>query len=152
VTYALQDEAKTDDVPGEGHGFVNVFNMNGVRLKRLISRGRLDSPWGLAWAPPSFGPFGKMLLVGNFGNGRINAYDPETGKLMGGLRRPNEEFVTIQGLWALEFGNGMNGGDQNLLYFTAGIPGPGGALEDHGLFGSLGPAGSGEDSQNSQPH
>ncbi len=139
ITYAKQDDAKHDDVAGPGNGFVDVFNMNGHLLRRLISGGKLNSPWGLAFAPKSFGEFGHDLLVGNFGDGRIHAFGAN-GEFAGTLRLPSEEPVTILGLWSLTFGNGGNGGDPNVLFFTAGIPGPGGQLEDHGLFGSLSPA------------
>jgi uncharacterized protein (TIGR03118 family) len=135
VTYALQNEAKHHDVAGPGHGFLDVFNMDGYLEKRLISRGELNSPWGLVWAPEGFGKFSGALLVANFGNGRIHAYNLETGELLGTLRRPNEEPVTIHGLWGLNFGNGVMS-DSHVLYFTAGIPGDG-MVEDHGLFGTL---------------
>lgn len=137
VTYALQDEAKMDDVAGPGHGFVDIFDTNGRMIKRLISMGNLNSPWGLAWAPRNFGQFSNALLVGNFGNGKINAYNPATGAWLGTLHRPNGSDFQVEGLWALMFGNGGNAGEPNRLYFTAGIPGPGGAVEDHGLFGEL---------------
>jgi len=137
VTYAKQDAAKHDDVPGEGHGFVDVFNPDGSPglpggKERLVSRGRLDSPWGLALAPASFGDLAGDLLVGNFGNGRINVYNPTTGAFLGQLKDPDGEPIAIDGLWALQVGNGGNGGDKNTVYFTAGLFG-----ESHGLFGSL---------------
>jgi uncharacterized protein (TIGR03118 family) len=137
VTYAKQDAAGEDDVAGPGFGFVDVFDANGVLNRRLISNGSLNSPWGLALAPAGFGPFGGDLLVGNFGDGAVNAFDPLTGALEGTLSDPDGNPITIQGLWGLRFGNGGNGGDPGTLYFAAGIPGPGGAVEDHGLFGSL---------------
>lgn len=137
VTYAMQDEAKTDDVAGPGHGFVNIFDTDGHKIRRLITMGQLNSPWGLAWAPRNFGQFSNALLVGNFGNGKINAYNPATGAFLGTLHRPDGSDFDVPGLWALAFGNGHNAGEPNQLYFTAGIPGPGGAVEDHGLFGSL---------------
>jgi uncharacterized protein (TIGR03118 family) len=139
VTYAKQDAAKHDDVAGPGNGFVDVFDANGNLLKRLISNGLLNSPWGLALAPGSFGPFGNDLLVGNFGDGTINAFDPLTGTSLGTLLDASDQPITIEGLWGLRFGNGGNGGDPNTLFFTAGIPGPGGEVEDNGLFGSIAP-------------
>jgi uncharacterized protein (TIGR03118 family) len=139
VTYALQDGVGEDDVPGPGHGFVDVFDVNGVFMRRLASVGPLDSPWGMTMAPAGFGGFGGSLLVGNFGDGTINAFDPSTGVFLGALRSADGSVLRIPGLWGLTFGNGGNGGDPNLLYFAAGIPGPGGELEDHGLFGSLAP-------------
>lgn len=139
VSYALQDAAGEDDVPGPGNGFVNVFDTDGSLLNRFISDGQLNSPWGMALAPATFGSFGGSLLVGNFGDGAIDAYDPATGVFLGALHREDGTPLQIPGLWGLTFGNGGSGGDPNLLYFAAGIPGPGGALEDHGLFGSIGP-------------
>jgi uncharacterized protein (TIGR03118 family) len=137
VTYALQDTAKHDDVAGPGNGFVDVFDLNGNFLQRLVSNGPLDSPWGLALAPLSFGSYGGDLLVGNFGNGMINAFDPTTGAFLGTLSDSSDNPLVIQGLWGLAFGNGAQGTSTSSLYFTAGIPGPGGAVEDHGLFGSI---------------
>jgi uncharacterized protein (TIGR03118 family) len=137
VTYALQDATKHDDVAGHGHGFVDVFNLDGTPglpegKVRLISRGALDSPWGLAIAPKGFGNIGGDLLVGNFGNGRINVFDPTSGEFVTQLKDPDGEPIQIDGLWSLKVGNGGNGGDANTLYFTAGID-----HEMHGLFGSL---------------
>src|SRR3984893_14962000 len=141
VAFAKQDAARHDDVAGRGHGFVDRFDLNGNLLDRLISRGQLDSPWGLAIAPASFGTFAGDLLVGNFGDGRINAYGLTDGDFAGALRdvgtgRP----IAIDGLWALRPGNGgggANGGDPNAIYFTAGID-----HEMHGLFGTIKNAGS----------
>ena len=138
VTYALQDPTHHDDVGGPGHGYVDIFDLNGNFLQRAISGGDLNSPWGLASAPGSFGDFSNALLVGNFGDGRINAYDSATfgflGTLSDGLANP----IAIDGLWGLKFGNGGSGGPTNSLYFTAGIPGDG-SVEDHGLFGKVAP-------------
>ena len=135
VTYALQDADKEDDVPGPGNGFVDVFDLNGNFVKRLISDTVLDSPWGLAIAPGNFGAFSNDLLVGNFGNGMINAFNPNTGAFLGTLQGENGP-ITIEGLWGLRVGNGGNGGDPDSVFFTAGIP-DGGQLEDHGLFGRI---------------
>lgn len=132
VTYALQDAQKHDDVAGAGHGFVDVYDTNGHLIRRLISRGPLNSPWGLAIAPSHFGQFSNDLLVGNFGNGRINAISPRTGFFLGQLRDKNDKPITIDGLWGLDFGNGANAGPTTTLFFTAGPDG-----ESHGLFGSL---------------
>ncbi len=140
VTYARQDADREDDVPGGGHGFVDVFNNDGTFGGRLVSREHLDSPWGLAQAPDGFGglhatsPGGFVLLVGNFGDGRIHAFDSNTGHFLGTLRDAHNEPLHIPGLWSLQFGNGAGGGDANTLYFTAGLAG-----EHHGLFGSLTP-------------
>ncbi|MGH9621473.1 MAG: TIGR03118 family protein [Bryobacteraceae bacterium] len=136
VTYALQDAAKKDDVAGPGHGFVDVYDLNGNFVNRLASQGALNSPWGLAVAPSGFGAFSGDLLVGNFGDGMINAFDSDTGSFLGTLDYPDGTPVAIDGLWGLGFGNGAQGQSRNALYFTAGIAGPD-QIEDHGLFGSL---------------
>jgi uncharacterized protein (TIGR03118 family) len=142
VTYAKQNAAKHDDVAGPGNGFVDVFNLDGTPgladgKVRLITRGQLDSPWGLAIAPTDFAGISAphndpVLLVGNFGDGRINAYDAATGQFLTPLEDPDGEPIQIDGLWALKVGNGGAGGDANTVYFTAGI-----FDETHGLFGSL---------------
>jgi uncharacterized protein (TIGR03118 family) len=136
VTFALQDSAKHDDVAGAGHGFVDEFDLNGNLVTRLVSGGQLDSPWGLAIAPTGFGNLGGDLLVGNFGDGTINAFDPTNGNFIETLDGANGSPLVIDGLWGLRFGNGGSGGALDTLYFTAGIPGTG-MVEDHGLFGSL---------------
>ena len=136
VTYAMQDGQGQEGIAGPGNGFVNVFDFNGNLLGRLISNGNLNSPWGVALAPENFGDFSHALLVGNFGDGTIHAYDPCSGDHLGTLNDPNGQVISIPGLWALRFGNGHNGGDATTLYFTAGIPGSG-VIEDHGLFGSI---------------
>jgi uncharacterized protein (TIGR03118 family) len=132
VTFALQNAAKHDDVSGPGHGFVDVFSLQGVFEKRLISQGDLNSPWGLSVAPSSFGTFAGDLLVGNFGDGTIGAYNPVTGAFIDQLEGANGNPITITDLWALSIGNGVMGGSVNNLYFTAGL-----TNEAHGLFGSL---------------
>jgi uncharacterized protein (TIGR03118 family) len=138
VTYAKQDASKHDDVPGAGNGFVNIFDTSGNIVRRLISNGALNSPWGLVLAPTNFGAFSGALLVGNFGNGKINAFDPATGNLLGSLQDPAGNPIQIQGLWGLIFGNGVSGGDTRTLYFAAGIAGSAtNSVEDHGLFGSI---------------
>ncbi|MGB7464246.1 MAG: TIGR03118 family protein [Candidatus Acidiferrum sp.] len=138
VTYAVQDAAKHDDVSGPGHGIVDVFDLQGNFLQRLISNGPLNSPWGMAIAPTGFGSFGNDLLVGNFGDGTINAFDPSTGNFLGQLDGANGMPLVNLGLWDLTFGNGGNGGSKSDLFFTAGIPGDG-MVEDHGLFGNIVP-------------
>jgi uncharacterized protein (TIGR03118 family) len=134
VTYAKQDADRHDDVAGPGNGYVDIFDTNGNLLQRLATRGRLNSPWGLAIAPPSFGVFAGDLLVGNFGDGRINVVDPVTGDFLAQLRDAKNRPITINGLWGLIVGNGGNGGDVDKVYFTAGPNG-----EADGLFGSLAP-------------
>ena len=131
VTYAKQNSEMHDDIAGIGHGFVDVFDTDGHLVSRLISRGLLDSPWGLTVAPSQFGKFSNDLLVGNFGNGNINAYDPTTGAFQGTLRNTDHQPLVIDGLWGLTFGNGR-ASDANTLYFTAGIN-----HEQDGLFGSI---------------
>ncbi|HEY5911230.1 MAG TPA: TIGR03118 family protein [Verrucomicrobiae bacterium] len=139
VTYAVPDADKHDDVQGPGNGCVNVFDTSGNFVKRFAISNVLNSPWGIARAPAGFGPFGGRLLIGNFGDGAINAFDPGTGTWLGSLTNAaSGTSFGVDGLWALKFGNGGNGGDAHTLYYTAGIAGPG-ALEDHGLFGSLAP-------------
>lgn len=138
VSYAKPDDEKEDDVPGEGNGVVNVFDVNGHFLQRLVTGDRLNSPWGMTIAPAEFGDFGNALLVGNFGDGRIHAFDPSTGALLGVLSDANGDAIVNPGLWGLQFGNGVSGGDTAGLYFTAGISGPDGdAIESHGLFGVI---------------
>ena len=132
VAYAKQDADREDEVAGPGRGFVDVYSTSGHLLRRLVRRGQLNAPWGLAQAPASgFGPFSGDLLVGNFGDGRINAYDPRTGAFQGRLRHEDGSPIQIEGLWALRFGNGVTG-DPTTLLFTAGIDD-----EAHGLFGAI---------------
>jgi uncharacterized protein (TIGR03118 family) len=132
VTYAVK--IGNDNISGVGNGIVDVFDLKGNLSRRLISNGVLNSPWGLAPAPSSFGTFAGDLLVGNHGDGLINAFDPTTGASLGTLADKNGTPIFIDGLRGLIFGNGGNGGDANTLYFTAG-PDDGA----HGLFGSLAP-------------
>jgi uncharacterized protein (TIGR03118 family) len=134
VTYAKQNAAKHDDVEGLGNGYVDVFNLNGTFIRRLASQGTLNSPWGLAIAPEEFGHFAEDLLVGNFGDGRINGFDLENGHFRGQLGNGAGEAIHIDGLWGLRFGNAGSGGDPNVLYFAAGIN-----HEADGLFGSIQP-------------
>ena len=131
VTYAMQNAAKHDDIKGPGNGFVDVFSSNGVLLRRFASQGALNSPWGVALAPSSFGNFHDDLLVGNFGDGRINAFAPDGG-FRGQLKSETNAPIQIDGLWGLRFGNGGFGASPNTLYFAAGIND-----EQDGLFGSI---------------
>jgi uncharacterized protein (TIGR03118 family) len=137
VMYAKQDSGKMGDVRGVGNGYVTTFDMAGNLMSSLISQGSLNSPWGVAIAPASFGDFANMLLIGNFGDGTIHAFDPATGTLKGTLNDVKGATIAIQGLWSLNFGNGGRGGDTATLYFTAGIGGNGDPVESHGLFGSI---------------
>jgi uncharacterized protein (TIGR03118 family) len=135
VTYALQNAAAHDDVSGPGHGFVDVYTSDGFLVNRLVSRGALNSPWGLAIAPASFGPFAGKLLVGNFGDGTINVYDPFNGRFAGTVRNTQGKPIAIDDLWSLKVGTATTGGTQTVL-FSAGIND-----EHDGLLGSLNPAG-----------
>jgi uncharacterized protein (TIGR03437 family) len=137
VTYALQGANKLVDVAGTGNGFVDVFDFNGNLLNRLISNGALNSPWGVAIAPAGWGAFGGALLVGNFGNGQINAFNLTTGSLMGTLQNATGTAITIPGLWAIVFGGNGSRSDANTLYFAAGVPD--GVTTKSGLLGSLAP-------------
>jgi uncharacterized protein (TIGR03118 family) len=131
VTYAKQDADAEDDVAGPGLGVVDVFDTQGNLLRRF-ARGRpLNAPWGIALAPKGFGRASGDLLIGNFGNGRINAFDPHSGRFEGALRDKHRRKLAIDGLWALEFGNGVIG-NPNTLLFTAGPDD-----ESHGLFGAI---------------
>jgi uncharacterized protein (TIGR03118 family) len=134
VTFAKQDAAKHDPVAGEGHGIVDVFELDGTFRQRFAQHGQLNSPWGVAQAPIGFGALGGALWIGNFGNGHINAFNVDSGEFLDKVRDPNGQAIVIDGLWALQVGNGGNGGLANTLYFTAG-PND----ETDGLFGSLNP-------------
>jgi uncharacterized protein (TIGR03118 family) len=134
VTFAQQDDTKHDDVAGTGNGFVDEFDLNGNMLGRVASNGPLDSPWGLAIAPQSFGRLSGDLLVGNFGDGTIDAFNLKTDDFLGKLSGADGKPIVIGDLWALAPGNGGNGGDPNAIYFTAGVH-----AEAQGLFGSLTP-------------
>jgi uncharacterized protein (TIGR03118 family) len=139
VTFAKQDSAKHDDDLGRGHGLIDVFNPETGRFHRLATGSdaggklrEINSPWGLALSPSSFGAHADQLLVGNFGSGTIMSFDAdgEFGGLLEGT--DHEKPIVIDGLWGLTFGNGGKGGVPGTLYFTAGPEG-----ESHDLFGSL---------------
>ncbi|RKT06621.1 uncharacterized protein (TIGR03118 family) [Streptomyces sp. 3211.6] len=131
VTYALQDDEKEDDVPGAGHGFIDVFSKQGKLLERFVSGGVLNSPWGLEVAPKGFGKFAGDLLVGNFGDGRINAFDLHTGKFKGTVKDRDGHPISIPGLWGLKRGTDESGG-REAVWFAAGIND-----EENGLLGVL---------------
>jgi uncharacterized protein (TIGR03118 family) len=131
VSYAKRELSGTDELHGPGLGFVDVFSRDGALVSRLVHRGNLNAPWGLVRAPGGFGRFGGALLVGNFGDGRINAYDLATGHALGTLHRPDGRPLAINGLWGLRFGNGVTAGPNDLL-FSAGIHD-----EAHGLLGKI---------------
>jgi len=134
VTYAQQDAAKHDDVAGPGKGFVDIYTTNGLLVRRLASGGALNAPWGLAQAPAGFGRFGGDLLVGNFGNGWINAFHQFSGFPDGPLLNQQGTPIAIDGLWGLDFGTAAMGGTGTLLFSS----GPNGQAD--GLIGSLNPA------------
>jgi uncharacterized protein (TIGR03118 family) len=132
VTYAQQSHKDPDEETDKGSGFVDVFDTRGHLLQRLIQGNHLNAPWGVALAPANFGVFSNALIVGNFGNGHLHAYDPDSGKYLGEMKDESGKPIVIDGLWGITFGNGANGGDKDALYFAAGIQD-----ETHGLFGSL---------------
>src|SRR5262249_43102777 len=134
VSFALQKPPDNDDdEAGPGNGFVDVFSPGGGLMRRFASQGTLNSPWGMVYAT-DFGPFSNALLVGNFGDGTINAFDFSTGSFLGQLTDQRGLPIVNDGLWALAFGNGGQGGTPNVLYFTAGLND-----EENGLFGDLQP-------------
>jgi uncharacterized protein (TIGR03118 family) len=131
VTYAKQDADAHDDVAGPAHGFVDVYTTSGAFVERFASHGVLDSPWGMTIAPADFGQFSGDLLIGNFGDGRIHAFDPSTGEVLGILRGTSGKPLAIDGLWALMVGDAAAGGP-NAVWFSAGHDD-----ESHGLLGVL---------------
>ena len=144
VTYAFRKPGDDEETPGPGLGIVNVFDANGQLLRRVATRGKLNAPWGVTLAPASFGRFADRLLIGNFGDGAINAYDAANGSFKGQLRDASGKPMKIDGLWGLAFGNGVASQPPSTLFFTAGPD-----EESHGLFGSItpaaGPSGGGDD-------
>jgi uncharacterized protein (TIGR03118 family) len=131
VYVAFAKQNGEDELDGPGLGRVDIFNLDGTLVRRLPAHGVLNAPWGLTIAPAGFGEFSGDLLVGNFGDGRIHAFDPTTLALRGTVRRGNGRPVSISGLWALLPGNGVEGGTDEVI-FTAGP-----ADESHGLLGTL---------------
>jgi uncharacterized protein (TIGR03118 family) len=132
VTYAKQDAAKADDEHAPGNGYVSEFTADGIYTKTLISQGVLNSPWAVALAPASFGALANTLLVGNFGDGAIHAFDPSSGALVGQLTTATGNPLIILGLWDLKVGPAGTTDLSNTLFFTAG-PGD----EADGVFGKL---------------
>jgi uncharacterized protein (TIGR03118 family) len=134
VAYAKQnsDPSIHDEVQGPGFGYVDVFDPNGRFIHRAASAGKLNAPWGMALAPAGFGRFSGRLLVGNFGDGRLNAYDVATGHYVGHLEDASDKSIKIEGLWGIAFGNCFAGQPVNTLFFAAG-PGD----EAHGLYGRI---------------
>jgi uncharacterized protein (TIGR03118 family) len=136
VSYAKQDADAEDEIAGQGLGYVDVYSTEGVLLHRVAQHGALNAPWGLALAPADFGRFSGDLLVGNFGDGRIHGYAEQADGSFeneGPLKSEGGKPLSIDGLWALEFGlGGTANGPKNTLFFTAGPDD-----ESHGLFGSI---------------
>ena len=140
VTFAFQkagtpgipNSFKHDDQAGLGNGFVDVFDTNGKLLSRFASQGTLNSPWGLTLTPSDFGPFSNKLLVGNFGDGHINIFNPNTGAFLGQLPDQAGDAITINGLWGIDFGNGGQAGETDELFFASGLND-----EANGLFGKI---------------
>ena len=134
VTYAKQDAARHDDVAGDGLGFVEIFTPAGRHIGHLQHGPWFNSPWGVVWTTRDFGEFSNAILVGNFGSGKIAAFNGFTYKFLGFVKNPDDSILTIDGLWSLTFGNDGNAGPANTLFFTAGING-----EQDGLFGTITP-------------
>jgi uncharacterized protein (TIGR03118 family) len=134
VTYAKQDADRHDEIAGAGFGFVDEYNTDGSFVGRVASGGALDAPWGLAWAPNDWERFGGHLLVGNFGDGRINGYRPTSSgwEARGHLKDAAHHPIVIDGLWGIGFGNNAAAGSDHILYFAAGPDD-----ESNGLFGSV---------------
>jgi len=132
VSYAKQDANREDEVAGVGKGFVDVFNTSGDLVKRLAHGKFMDAPWAVVKAPKGFGKLGNSILVGNFGSGKIAAFNGKTGKFKSFVTNSHKKPIVIDGLWGLAFGNGGQSGSTKSLFFAAGI-----ADEAHGLFGML---------------
>jgi uncharacterized protein (TIGR03118 family) len=127
----MQDAIAKDEVDGPGLGYVDIYTTAGALVRRFASAGTLNAPWGLSQAPANFGNFHDTILVGNFGDGRINAFTLD-GRFKGQLKSETNAPIQIDGLWGLRVGNGGNGGMVDALYFAAGIDG-----EAHGLYGKI---------------
>jgi uncharacterized protein (TIGR03118 family) len=135
VTYALQDAAKHDPVHAAGDGLVDIFDTNGNMIQSFVLQGDMhtNAPWGIVVPPAGFGAFAGDVLVGNFGDGVLNAYTP-AGTFIDSVRDAGGNVITNLSLWDLVFGGGGPAGDPNTLYLTAG-----GMAEMHGIFASLVP-------------
>jgi uncharacterized protein (TIGR03118 family) len=127
VSFAKRKHGSIDEVDRKGFGYVDVFDINGNLLQHLVANGNLNAPWGMVIAPSGFGQFASALLVGNFGNGKINAYDATTGAFMGSLKDTTGAKIAIDGLWAL-----FPGPNSNTIMFSAGPDD-----EQHGLLGQI---------------
>ncbi len=140
VAYNLSDGTGSYGYPNPGTGLIDVFDLNGNLLQRLVPNDQhLNLPWGLAVTGANFGSFSYALVVGNFGDGTIVAYDLNSGDYLGTMQDGKGNNISINGLWGLQWGNGGSGGDAGTLYFAA-SPGAGPTgYSQHGLFGSLKP-------------
>src|SRR5262249_53323226 len=164
--YAMQDAEKHDDVADPGNGFIDEFDTSGDFLKRFASGTaaggsltQLNSPWGMAVAPPGFGKFGGDLLVGNFGDSHVNIFNLKTGRFLGQLEDTNGQPLVLnggfhgpsdKGLWGIGFGNGQGGAGKRTLFFASGIND-----ESDGVFGMVTVAkghGDNNDQGNDQGH
>jgi len=134
VAYAKQDAEKHDEVAGQGLGYVNVYTPWGQLINRLEHGWFLNAPWGMTQAPSDFGAYSHDILVGQFGSGKIDVFDPVTGKFKGQLNDENGKPIKIDGLWGINFGSGGTSGPANSLFFAAGPDD-----ESHGLFGNITP-------------
>jgi uncharacterized protein (TIGR03118 family) len=135
VTYAMQDTAKNDEIPGAGLGYVDVFDLSGNFVSRFASGGALNAPWGIAVAPTGFATLQGQVLVGNFGDGTINAFTPNGTSLAtsnGPLKNATGQALAFPGLWSLVFGNGDADKPTTTLFYTAGF-----ANQTDGLLGSI---------------
>jgi len=145
VAYAFHVAGDHDETAGKGLGIVDVFDADGFLIQRVATGGKLNAPWGIAIAPADFGKFSGMLLVGNFGDGTINAFDTKNNNFAGQLRTGNGKVLVIDGLWGIAFGNNFRAQAANTLFFAAGPNG-----ENDGLYGTIVPAsgpGKGDDSE-----
>ena len=131
VTYAKQG-AGGDEAHGPGLGYVDVYTPTGYLIRRIASRGCLNAPWGITLSPAGFGALSNKLLIGNFGDGRINAFSPTSGVPLGALHDQNGHTIVIDGLWGMQFGNGLANQPVNTLFFASGPD-----EESHGLYGRL---------------
>jgi len=132
VTYARRKDGDTDETAGKGLGIVSQFDTHGRFLRRFATGDKLNAPWGIAHAPSTFGKFSNDLLIGNFGDGRISAYDIATGKFRGQLHGAKHGALKLDGLWGMAFGNGLNNQPTDTLFFAAGPDD-----ENHGAYGRI---------------
>jgi uncharacterized protein (TIGR03118 family) len=145
VAYAFHVAGDHDETAGPGLGIVDVFDANGFLIGRVATGGKLNAPWGMAIAPAKFGQFSGMLLVGNFGDGKINAFDTNDNEFAGQLQTANGQVLVIDGLWGIAFGNNFRSQPANTLFFAAGPNG-----ENDGLYGTILPAPNQGEGDNNQ--